>query len=443
MIRVSAALTALIRPSAALAIIAAFTLASPSLAVADPLDEVGPGSRAAGMAGTYVANAEGADAAHHNPAGVALAEFPSLLLGYGFGTMQLSINGRDAEVLDAHGATIGAALPLRLTDDVTVAAGMSMYLPDQFIARVQLVPPTEPHFILLDNDPHRLVIEPVVAIKLGRYAALGAGVSIFGDARGDGITFNVGIVGGEKVGEAALDAGLPARLAPLLGVLLTPTPRVRAGFMYRGELSLDLALDIVSNVDVAGVVTGDVLVSIRASNYFTPQRATGGVAVDVLPDLTVSGQLSWANWAAYPSGLADLSVLLSLDLSPPLVQTAQPPAGFTNTLEGRVGAEYRFGGPQTRYALRGGYAYVPTPVPNQVALTSFADNDRHTLALGFGLTLADYAPLLTRPIDLSIGLQWQHLQKRMTVKDAMQFPGEAFSSAGDIVHLGTSMTVSF
>lgn len=427
------------RPCLAIAI----AIAVPSSALADPLDEFGAGSRAAGMAGSYVASAEGADAAHHNPAGIALAANPSLLLGYGYGAMQLSINGRDAEVLNAHGATIGAALPLRLSDDITVAAGLGLYLPDQFIARVQLIPPTEPHFILLDNDPHRLVIEPVAAIKLGDYAAIGAGVSMLGDARGDGITFNVGVVGGEKVGEAALDAGLPARLAPLLGALITPTPRVRAGFMYRGELSLDLALDIVSNVDVAGVVTGDVLVSIRATNYFTPQRATGGLAVDVLPDLTVNGQLSWANWAAYPSGLADLAVLLSLDLSPPLVQTDQPPAGFTNTLDARFGAEYRFGGPRTRFAARSGYAYLPTPVPNQVGLTSFADNDRHVVALGLGVTLADYAPLLTRPIDLSLGLQWHHLQKRMTVKDAMQFPGEAFSSAGNIFHVGTSMKVDF
>jgi hypothetical protein len=403
----------LIRAGLAVAVVAIIS----STASADPLDEFGAGSRAAGMGGSYVASAEGADAAHHNPAGLALATNPSLLLGYGYGAMQLSINGRDADVLNAHGATIGAALPLKLSDDITVAAGLGLYLPDQFIARVQLIPPTEPHFILLDNDPHRLVIEPVVAIKLGRYAALGAGVSMLGDARGDGITFNVGVI--------------------------APTPRVRAGFMYRGELSLDLALDIVSNVDVAGVVTGDVLVSIRASNYFTPQRATGGLAVDVLPDLTLSGQLSWVNWEAYPSGVADLSVLLSLDLSPPLVQTDQPPAGFTDTYEARFGAEYRFGGPRTKFAARSGYAYLPTPVPNQVGLTSFADNDRHVVALGFGVTLADYAPLLTRPIDLSLGLQWHHLQKRMTVKDAMQFPGEAFSSAGDLFHIGTSMKVDF
>lgn len=413
------------------------------VAVADPLDEFGFGGRAEGLAGSAVADARGAPAAHHNPAGVALALYPSALIGYGYGSMQLELNGRDAEVLDARGASLGLAIPLHPHHDVDVAFGLALYLPDQFLARIRMTPPTEPRFILLDNDPHRIVIEPVLSLKLGEHLAIGAGGTLFADARGNGVTFNVGVVSGEKVGESAIDFGLPLRAAPLLGILIMPTPRVRGGVTYRGELSLELALDVLANVEVAGVVTGDTLVTARATNYFTPHRLNGGIAVDALENLTISGELTWANWAAYPSGVADIRALVALDITPPLVQTNVPPAEFENTLGGKLGAEYVLHGRRNDYALRAGYAYVPSPVPSQVGLTSFADNDRHVLAVGFGLDLTDWKPLLTRPIELSIALQWHHLVHELTVKDATQFPGEAFSSGGNIFHLGTSATVNF
>lgn len=426
----------------ALIIVVALAVWAPT-AHADPLIEFGFGGRASGMAGAGVATATGVDAAHHNPAGVASAKYPSFMLGYGYGAMALSINGRGAGVLDAHGTSIGAALPFSIDDDTAIALGLALYLPDQFIARIQQIPPTEPHFILLDNNPHRLVVEPVLSLKLNRYVSLGAGASILGAAKGNGITFNVGVESGNKVGEAELDAALPLTFAPLAGITVSPTPKIRAGLVYRGELSLDLALDILANVNIAGVVSGDALVAVRAANYFTPQRVSGGIAVDVMDDLTLSADLSWNNWSAHPSGLADLRILVALDITPPLVQTDVPPAGFNDTVSGRIGAEYRVETRRIDWALRAGYAYVPTPVPDQTGLTSFADNDRHVLSLGAGMTLADFAPLLTRPVSFNIGLQWHHLMRRLTQKDAMQFPGESFASGGNIFHINATTTVRF
>jgi hypothetical protein len=409
---------------------------------ADPLDEFAMGSRLGGMAGAGTAAGVGAEAVHLNPAGVAYATHPEVMLGYGYGMMRLALDGRDADVLDAHGTSLGLAVPVQ-RGRVRAAFGVAVYLPDQFIARIHLVPPTEPRFIRLDNDPHRAVIEPVLSVAIGEQLSLGAGATLLGDARGDGITFDVGVVAGEKVGESALDASLPVRAAPLAAVLYRPHPKVRAGVAYRGELSLVVALDILANVDVADVVAGDALVSIRATNYFTPQRISAGVAVDPLSDLTLSADVSWNDWSAYPTGVADLRVLVALDVTPPLVQTDVPPAGFHDVFEARAGAEYRLRGARTHYAFRGGLAYLPSPVPDQVGLTSFADNDRLLASLGGGITLADWAPILTRPIDISLALQWQHLAQRVTVKDAMDFPGEPFSSAGNIFHLGASTTVRF
>lgn len=411
-------------------------------ATADPLDDFGFGGAAAATAGARTATAVGPEAAHYNPAGVALGDDPAVMLGWGHGSMLLEINGRDAEVLDARGTAMGLAVPVRISDTWTLGAGIALYLPDQFLARVQLIPSTEPHFVLLDNDPHRAVVEPVAAAAYGDKVGFGVGASVFADARSRKLTFDVGVVAGEKVGEAELDIELPVRLAPLVGLWLRPHPRVRAGLTYRGELSLDLDLDILTNVEVAGVVTGDVLVSIRATNYFTPMRLGGGIAVDVLPQLTLSGDLTWSRWSTYPAP-SDLAVLIALDLTPPLVSTGLPAPAFTDTVTGRLGLELRRPGKHTDLAVRAGGAWMPSPVPAQTGLTSYADGDRLLLSTGVGVRLADWAPILTRPIDLDLAVQWQRVADQLTRKEAGMFPGQAFSSGGSIVHAAVSGTVSF
>jgi hypothetical protein len=412
-------------------------------AAADPLDELGFGSAAAGMAGTRTASATGAEAAHYNAAGVALGDHPSVLAGWSFGHMRLQVNGRDADVLDAHGASLGLAIPISLGAGWKLGAGIALYLPDQFLARVQLIPTSEPHFVLLDNDPHRAVIEPVAAVAYGRRFAVGLGASIFADAESKQIVFDVGVEAGEKVGEAALDITLPVRVAPIIAAWVAPHPRVRLGAMFRGELSLDLTLDILSNVEIAGVVTGDVLVSIRAANYFTPAKAVAGIAVDVLPELTVSADATWQRWSAFGAGVPDLEVLVALDIAPPLVSTTVPPEAFEDTVSVRGGAELRLPGRRTDLALRTGMGWIPSPVPDQVGITSFADGDRLVTTIGAGITLADWAPILTRPIDLDLALGWQHVGHRLTRKDANIHPGEAFSSGGDILQASLSTTVRF
>src|SRR5262249_1076031 len=158
---------------------------------------------------------------------------------------------------------------------------------------------------------------------------------------------------------------------------------------YRGELSLDLRLDILANVQVAGVVTGDALVSIRAANYFTPARATAGVAIDVADDLTVAADVAWQRGSAFGTGLPRLPVLVA---GAPRVATDTPPARFHDPIDTRLGAEYHRHGERTDWALRAGYAYLPSPVPPQTGLTSFADGDRQMFTLGAGVTLASWAP---------------------------------------------------
>jgi long-subunit fatty acid transport protein len=194
----------------------------------------------------------------------------------------------------------------------------------------------------------------------------------------------------------------------------------------------------VANVDVAGVVTGDALIDLSAINFFTPRRAAAALSVDVLPELTLSAELAWHDWSAFVGGAPDLRILIALGISPPLVDVLFPPDGFSDTLAPRAGVEWR---PRPALALRGGYALEPSPVPAQTGLTSFADNERHVLALGGGLKLPLARSVLPHPVTLDVGLQWHHLRERLTVKDQGRFPGAAFASGGRILRGAATLSV--
>jgi long-subunit fatty acid transport protein len=398
-------------------------------------------ARGTALADALTAAADDATAPFYNPAGTALARDPQVALGWSYARLAAKLDHQDARLLDPHGATLSIVLP-RHFGDLTASFGLGLYLPDQFIARIQLVPQSEPHFGLLDNNAHRVMANAMVGLRW-RSLALGAGASMLVDAAGRGITFDVGLAGGEKVGQAALDYGLPIRVAPLVGLLVSPSDRVRVGLSYRGELDLRLALDILANVDVAGVVTGDAIIALRAVNFFTPAKLALGGRVLLTDSLALHADLVYFRWSAMNGGTPDLQVAVSLGVSPPLVSAHFPPDAYKDTLSERVGLEYtRRLGQRTGLHVRGGLAYEPSPVPDQRGLTSVADNDRFVIGLGAGVDVIDRSGILRRPLSLDAGFQYQHLLERTTLKaDTALGPG--FTSGGDIVALGVTATGRF
>ncbi|HEY5927024.1 MAG TPA: hypothetical protein VIV11_35295 [Kofleriaceae bacterium] len=417
------------------ALVVATGIVAPA-AHADPLDEIGFGAAASAMANARAAVAIGAEAAHTNPAGIARITRPELLAGWQYSHERLELDGHDAGVLDAHGTSLGLAIPFAVSG-LRVATGVALYLPDQYLARIQLTPVAEPHFVRFATAAHRIVVEPVAAISFGN-VAIGAGASLLADARSDRLEFDVGLVAGEKQGRANVDIGLPIRAAPLAGVWYQPHPIVELAATFRGELSLDLALDIETDVNVPSVVSGDVDVTLRSVSYYSPMRVALAAAVHPRADLVVTGELAWERWSALGSGVPDLSVLVALDIAPPLVDTMLPPANFRNIVSPRLGGEWTTGS----WRLRAGAAYLPSPVPAQTGITSFADGARTVATLGAGVRIPPNEILL-QPIDFDFGVGWQHVMHDSVEKDMALVPGSAFSYGGNIVQANLTSTVRF
>lgn len=406
-------------------------------AQADPLDELGTGAASTGMAGARTALAIGAEAAHDNPANVSRATSPELILGYQYSLEHLQLDGRDAGVVDAHGTTLALAIPFAIAG-VQLGIGAAAYLPDQYLARIQLAPIGQPQFVRFASANQRVVVEPVASVSFGELA-VGAGASLLANARSNRLTFEVGVDSGSTHGQADLDIELPLRVAPVVGVWWRPRPWLELAGTFRGELSLDVALDVRANVDVPDVISGDAIVTLRSVSYFTPMRGTVAAAVHATGDLVVTAEATWEHWSALGSGVPSLDVLVALDLAPPLVSSQAHPASFSDIVTTRVGAEWT---PGDTWRLRAGLGYLPSPVPAQTGVTSFADGRRILGSIGAGVQIKPGA-VLTRPLDLDLALAWQHVDHQLVVKDVALDPGGAFSSGGDIVQASISTTVRF
>jgi long-chain fatty acid transport protein len=407
-----------------------------SSASADPLDELGFGAAATGMANARGALAVGAEAIHTGPAGLALAERPELLVGWQIAHDRLRIDGGDANLLDAHGTSFGLALPFRVRC-ARIAAGIALYFPDQYLARVKLTPLGEPHYVRFETQSHRIVVEPMAGIAIGGWS-FGAGLSLLADARSKKLAFDIGVVGGDKQGDAELDLTLPIRMAPLLGARWRPSSTLELAAMFRGELGLDLDLDILANVNVPNVITGDATVTLRSTSFFTPMRASISAAYHPRPDLAITADVTWEHWSALGSGVPDLRVLLALDIAPPLVDPMQVPSSFHDIVTPRAGVQWTRGA----RALRAGVAYLPSPVSAQTGITSFADGDRMLASAGAGVRIEPNG-VLAQPIDLDLALAWQHVFHELVRKSDALAPGGAFASGGDVFQVSASATVRF
>ena len=128
----------------------------------------------------------------------------------------------------------------------------------------------------------------------------------------------------------------------------------------------------------------------------------------------------------------------NLDTAPALVETMPPAARFRDIVTPRVGVEWTHGA----LRARAGGAYLPSPVPAQTGLASIADGARSLAALGLGYRIAPGA-ILAAPIDLDLGIAWQHVRSATTPKDLTIAPGRSFSSGGDLVQGAASATVRF
>ena len=211
-----------------------------------------------------------------------------------------------------------------------------------------------------------------------------------------------------------IDQEVQPIIRPTVGLLLEGARFHRAlssfsfGLTWRDTFSVPLQIPVT-------VLLGPIPLNIdvKSALLWTPMQAVVGVAYRT-EDLTLALDVSWNQWSQYkpPTLELDLDVVIPVvDID--LKNAVNGPPRTHDTWTPRVGVEWRaFGGQWTDIWVRGGYAYEPTPFPEQTGATNYLDDNRHILSAGAGVSLRKLPWIgeLGRTFHFDLGFQYNLIE---------------------------------
>jgi long-chain fatty acid transport protein len=392
---------AVVRRALALSLALGLSLAS-SRAEADSGAADGESARAAAMGDAVVGRAGDTSAIFFNPAGIADIDRTTItLLGHAaYYHLDQARTGEPGTSSDrgigGYGLSLVAPLPgpewLR-----RVHIGAAIHVPSSGIITVDA--PTR------DDLPNA----PFYEARLERTAAtFSMGIALPGHVDiGVGLTIAPSLLGPTYVSYDArrgmtVDDGVIVRLdrdvrfggSLLLGARWAPVPQFSVGLAYRQGVSLRAAGPI--DLRAGSIHADDPLDFV---DVFSVDEVAIGLAFQLTPDLSISTDMTWANWSSFRT-----------------LHNQVPTPGFHDVVSLRFGGEWVV---DRWAAFRLGYAYEPTPVPAQVALTSYLDADRHVLSGGFGV---DLEPLTHTPLRFDLYVRAHAMGGISFTKDPSEIP---------------------
>jgi long-subunit fatty acid transport protein len=362
---------------------------------ATPAEMFGPGPASVALAGSGTSFELGPETTLTNPALLSTVARKQVVLGFRDTRFELELE------LEADGAThpfpadlatglfAGVVSPLELP---FFRAGLGLFAqaPPGYLVRAARPLPEQAQFPLIVARTEALDLG--VALGFGRGpVSFGGGVRLLAALSGD-----VGVA----AGDAAAPAGVANELWPAwafeLGLGLDLGDHGALGLAFRSPLRADFDVS-VRPTDLGGISLPPL--NVEGIAHYEPlrldleaSRAFGAVRL-------VLG-MRYERWSDFPGWLAP-TVECPSDF--PDCGAPEPVApGYSDAFVPRVAATYAFRAEPVELELRGGYTFVPTPVPEQTGSQNVFDNARHGIAAGFSTKLP--AALIPLHLDLAFRL---------------------------------------
>lgn len=348
---------------------------------ANPAEVFDFGASQTAQAGAVSATVTDSTSGYYNPAGLVFGQ--GKRLSFGINGINTHLNANEQQLGDSQlSIVLGGATPLPFSGMFKnrIHVGFGFYLfPLQNIT-VIAKHPEEIHFIYYDERSRRLLILATLSAKL--LDDLSVGVSVNPGAAVDG--FVVTRNGPLRGLEAIVVQDISSVFHFNAGIRWQLLDNITLAFVYKEQFQLSYA------TDTQNVIEGEPLdVYTEANTLFSPSQFTLGTAWSVIDDLKFSLDVTIAEWSSYPAPF--LNIRATIPLIDPF-EAILPETTFNDTISIKLGTEWDFDTQNndfiTHYVLRSGYAFETSPVPQQTGVTNLLDGNKHTLAMGGGISLA-------------------------------------------------------
>lgn len=319
-------------------------------------------------------------AVHYNPAGMTLLEGTRFQAGTTWIALNADYNGKDGS--SENGRLKGQMIPAGyVTHQVNdkIWLGFAMTVPfgmgteyDKGWAENQRG--TDAKIYTFDMNPN-------IAWKVSEFLSVGAGVSVqYAKAKlGMGLEQEVfgqyAYVGHGKIEGDSWDWGFN------LGVMISPTDKLRFGLAYRSSIEHDAEGDFTFSNGQGDLAAVNGYVFNMTTSIETPDTVMLTSTWETTDKLRLSGLIRWANWS-------DFDELKIKNTVPGRVDSMRHGAFREKTVINEwqdtwlfsVGADYRI---NDAFTVRGGLAYETSPVDDQsTRMAVIPDTDRVWFSLG-------------------------------------------------------------
>jgi long-chain fatty acid transport protein len=337
------------------------------------------GAKAAGMATAFVAVADDPSAIAYNPAGLTGSRGTRI---YGGVTAVIPSSRYESPSGDSEETEFQVFFPphLYVSSDLhseDLAVGLGIFSPFG-IGGLKWSDTGLTRYASTESLIATLAVNPVVAYRVSPRLSVGFGVFyMYGLNTAERMVNQSSVGAGDGRYHLEADGG---GFGFNLGILVTPCDWLSLGFAYRSRTNVDQSGTVkLRNIAPAlqPLFGGSRFKTDVETTLHFPEDATAGVAFRPTERLTLAADVEWANWSRFSK--------YDLDF-----KSEVPAAGFTDVsipLDWKdswlykVGGEYKF---SPAYALRFGYAYVTTPVPQRTLSPDNPIADEHNFCIGFG-----------------------------------------------------------
>lgn len=414
-------------------------------AQASPFDIYGAEPEAMGMAGAYSTLANRGSGAYYNPGAMGFLQDEDVQFGIMGQTQDLKFNGREKALDQTSGWSLAFSNKLGILGR-KFGVSTLFFIPSDRVIRITSREVSDPRFQFYDNYPNRLGLYFALGHELIEdVLSVGAGFQIMADISG-GIDVNFAflavddrdqyqngdpceisnnpdcqLVPGDAPESAYVkthfDETLKLKAFPNAGLLLKPIKQARVALVYRSKFqqrvripeSFDLTVPFLGKIPVG--------VQVNLDSFYQPSAAVLGMSYS--PDYeassdtwTASLDITHQRFSEYKTDELDLQMRNTQELedrfSFGLLQHKRVDAGFKDVISYRAGFMHK-PSEYCRYML--GYAYLPTPIPNQTGRSNFLDSDRHMATGGLGFNLGFASDELKR-MDIVLAGQMHFLTSR-------------------------------
>ncbi|MBI4209257.1 MAG: outer membrane protein transport protein [Deltaproteobacteria bacterium] len=417
----------------------------------------GFGSRAASMGGAFTAMSNDASSIFYNPGALGTLEHATFEIGHFWTFPDLQFNGEDHEIEEARGFDFMLAIPLKVMGR-TATIGLGTIVHDQYLQRLTLLAQSTPRFLIYENLISGTdLIYVSSGFEVTKHLSLGAGAQIADSGDKLNIALDVNAAGEGLSGDSLVDLNLgspdPFLTAGALvdfGFISEALNPLEMGISYRHKTFLKLASPFTINVNLGeadGVITVDTVISAYMGWYPT-EYALGfhynfqdyfKFPLRLLTDFTLR------RWSEFDNFASTNGITINITGSEASVATAEDiEANFKDVVAVRAGLEYSLHpSPKAQIDLRLGYYFQPSPVPEQTGELNFIDHDTHTFSAGLGITGINFTEILPAPVSLDVHGTYTLFPREEAKKSAATDPVGSWEAEGDIIGVGTTLTLRF